>query len=242
MFLKRKEINIYCDESCHLENDHQRAMVFGFVRCPKEIVKDIADEIRNLKRKHGIYCFAETKWKTVSLSKEGFYTDLLNFFIKNENIYFRAVVFQNKDLHKLEHVRFQNQTYEDWYYKMFYVLLDKIMQNRYLYNIYFDRKNPKSSKKLNTLKGYLNKKYKIKNMQNILSHESELIQLTDFLTGIISYANRDYIKLENANKTKVKLVEMLKNKTNLSLVISTPKNAKKVNLFMWEPDYYDNKN
>ena len=242
MFLKRKEINIYCDESCHLENDHQRAMVFGSVRCPKEIVKDIADEIRNLKRKHGIYCFAETKWKTVSLSKEGFYTDLLNFFIKNENIYFRAVVFQNKDLHKLEHVRFQNQTYEDWYYKMFYVLLDKIMQNRYLYNIYFDRKNPNSSKKLNTLKGYLNKKYKIKNMQNILSHESELIQLTDFLTGIISYANRDYIKLENANKTKVKLVEMLKNKTNLSLVISTPKNAKKVNLFMWEPDYYDNKN
>ena len=125
---------------------------------------------------------------------------------------------------------------------MFYVLLDKIMKDKYLYNIYFDRKNPNSSKKLNTLKTHLDKKHHIGNIQNVLSHESELIQLTDFLTGIISYANRDYIKLENANKTKIKLVEKLKEKTNLSLVISTPQNAKKINLFMWEPDYYANKN
>ena len=62
-----------------------------------------------------------------------------------------------------------------------------------VYNIYFDRKNPNSSKKLNTLKIHLNKKHHIGNIQNVLSHESALIQLTDFLAGIISYANRDYI-------------------------------------------------
>lgn len=242
MFSRKKEVNVYCDESCHLENDHQRAMVFGSIRCPKEIVKTVSDEIRELKRKHKIYCFAETKWKTVSFSKEEFYTDLLKLFLNKDYLYFRAVVFQNKDLHKLEHVRFEKQTYEDWYYKMFYVLLDKIMQEKYLYNIYFDKKNPNSSKKLNTLKNYLNRKYSIKNIQNVLSHESELIQLTDFLTGIISYANRDYIKLPKANKTKIKLVDMLKNESKLSLVVSTPKNARKINLFMWEPDYYANKN
>jgi hypothetical protein len=26
--------NIYCDESCHLENDHQKVMVLGAVWCP----------------------------------------------------------------------------------------------------------------------------------------------------------------------------------------------------------------
>jgi len=26
--------NVYCDESCHLENDHQTAMVLGAVWCP----------------------------------------------------------------------------------------------------------------------------------------------------------------------------------------------------------------
>ncbi len=28
--------NVYCDESCHLENDHQSAMVLGAVWCPLE--------------------------------------------------------------------------------------------------------------------------------------------------------------------------------------------------------------
>ena len=26
--------NVYCDESCHLENDHQKVMVLGAVWCP----------------------------------------------------------------------------------------------------------------------------------------------------------------------------------------------------------------
>ncbi len=28
--------NIYCNESCHLENDHQQAMVLGAIWCPIE--------------------------------------------------------------------------------------------------------------------------------------------------------------------------------------------------------------
>jgi len=233
------EINIYCDESCHLENDRQRAMVFGCIRCTKARVKDISKDLRNLKRKHKIYPFAETKWKTVSRSKEQFYIDLLNLFLDNDNLRFRAVIFQNKDLHKLEHNKFQDQTYEDWYYKMFYLTLDTILFDSNSYNIYLDKKNPNSSEKINKLREYLSKKYIINRIQNVLSHESELIQLTDFLTGILSYANRDFIKKPDANKTKVKLVEMLKDKTGLSLISKTKYDAKKMNLLIWEPSYYE---
>ena len=28
--------NVYCDESCHLENDGQKAMVLGAIWCPLE--------------------------------------------------------------------------------------------------------------------------------------------------------------------------------------------------------------
>ncbi len=28
--------NVYCDESCHLENDHQPTMILGAVWCPLE--------------------------------------------------------------------------------------------------------------------------------------------------------------------------------------------------------------
>lgn len=34
--------NIYCDESCHLENDHQKVMVLGAVWCPLEKRREIA--------------------------------------------------------------------------------------------------------------------------------------------------------------------------------------------------------
>lgn len=34
--------NVYCDESCHLENDHQKAMVLGAVWCPLEKSREIA--------------------------------------------------------------------------------------------------------------------------------------------------------------------------------------------------------
>lgn len=237
--MEKEIINIYCDESCHLENDHERAMVFGCVRYPQSLVSEISKEIRSLKRLHHIYPFAEIKWKTVSRSKEEFYVDLLDLFLNTERLKFRAVVFQNKDLHKLEHKRFQDQTYEDWYYKMFHLTLEKIIDRKNAYNIYLDKKNPNCTKKLNKLKSFLSRKATILNMQNVVSHESSLIQMTDFLTGIVSYANRDAIKKENANQTKVKLVEILRERSNLSLISQTPRTADKINIFMWEPDYYE---
>lgn len=42
--------NVYCDESCHLENDHQPAMVLGAVWCPLEKARDIAIRIREITR------------------------------------------------------------------------------------------------------------------------------------------------------------------------------------------------
>ena len=50
MFKKKEEINIYCDESCHLEYDGQRAMVFGCVRYPKGKVQELSKNIRELKK------------------------------------------------------------------------------------------------------------------------------------------------------------------------------------------------
>ena len=45
-------INIYCDESCHLENDQQPLMVLGAVWCPADRTAEIAKRLRELKSKH----------------------------------------------------------------------------------------------------------------------------------------------------------------------------------------------
>ena len=46
-------INIYCDESCHLENDKHTSMVLGGVSCPISKVRDISVKIKELKEKYG---------------------------------------------------------------------------------------------------------------------------------------------------------------------------------------------
>ena len=63
--------NVYCDESCHLENDHKKYMFLGSTSVAYNQVKLHTDYINNLKKKHHFY--AEIKWSTVSKSKLRFY-------------------------------------------------------------------------------------------------------------------------------------------------------------------------
>ena len=47
-------INIYCDESCHLENDKEKVMVLGAVYCPMRKKVEIFKRLLELKRKHNL--------------------------------------------------------------------------------------------------------------------------------------------------------------------------------------------
>ena len=67
--------NIYCDESCHLENDNKKFMVLGAVWCPLDKTQEIATRIREIKEKHFNTRYRETKWNKVSQAKLEFYTD-----------------------------------------------------------------------------------------------------------------------------------------------------------------------
>lgn len=44
-----KTFNIYCDESCHLENDKQRFMFLGSVCVGYNQIKGITNRIKDLK-------------------------------------------------------------------------------------------------------------------------------------------------------------------------------------------------
>ena len=47
-------INIYCDESCHLEHDNQPIMVLGGIWLPDSRKKSLSIGLRQLKKKHGL--------------------------------------------------------------------------------------------------------------------------------------------------------------------------------------------
>lgn len=218
-----KTFNIYCDESCHIENDHKKFMFLGSVSSAYNQVKLHTDNINELKKKHNFY--AEIKWSKVSKSKLRFYLDLVDYFFATD-LQFRTVGIEKT---KINNEAF-NQDYDDFYYKMYYYLLNHNLSSLYKYNVYLDIKDTLSAYKVNKLKDILNTKFGVfRNVQNIRSHESIIMQMADFLMGAISYLHNDEQK---QNKAKVQIIRKIQQHCNEDL--SKTNYSKKMNLFFIE--------
>lgn len=74
------DYNIYCDESCHLENDKEKYMILGGIICEKVNRRKIRNVIQRIKNMNNIKPAAEIKWNKVSTSKIEYYKQLVNFF------------------------------------------------------------------------------------------------------------------------------------------------------------------
>lgn len=218
-----KTFNIYCDESCHIENDHKKFMFLGSVSSAYNQVKLHTENINDLKKKHNFY--AEIKWSKVSKSKLRFYLDLVDYFFATD-LQFRTVGVEKS---KINNDAF-NQDYDDFYYKMYYYLLNHNLSSLYKYNVYLDIKDTLSAYKVNKLKDILNTKFGVfRNVQNIRSHESIIMQMADFLMGAISYLHNDE---HQQNKAKVQIIKKIQQHCNEDL--SKTNYSKKMNLFFIE--------
>lgn len=218
-----KTFNIYCDESCHIENDHKKYMFLGSVSSAYNQVKLHTEKINDLKKKHNFY--AEIKWSKVSKSKLRFYLDLVDYFFATD-LQFRTVGVEKA---KINNDAF-NQDYDDFYYKMYYFLLNHNLSSLYKYNVYLDIKDTLSAYKVNKLKDILNTKFGVfRNVQNIRSHESIIMQMADFLMGAISYLHNDE---HQQNKAKVQIIKKIQQHCNEDL--SKTNYSKKMNLFFIE--------
>ena len=225
--------NIYCDESCHLENDRQPAMVLGAVWCPLDKTREISVRIREIKRKHGLPADFEVKWTKVSAAKSRFYLDLLDYFFDDDDLHFRALVVPDKA--KLDHSAFPGQDHDTWYYKMYFDMLKVILSPKGRYRIYLDIKDTRGAEKVRKLHDVLcNNLYDfsreiVERVQLVHSHEIEQLQLADLLIGSVSYVNRGL----HGNAGKVVLVDRLRQRSGYTLERTTLLREDKVNLFRW---------
>lgn len=228
-----EEYNVYCDESCHLENDHQAVMVLGAVWCPAMKSREIAVSIRDIKRRHGMSTIFEAKWTKVSPAKRDFYLDLVDFFFDEQDLHFRTLVVPNKSL--LRHEDFM-QTHDVWYYKMFFSMLKVILNPQDRYRIYLDIKDTRSADKVSQLRDVLcNNMYDfqrqiIERLQTVRSHEVEILQLVDLLIGAVSYANR---QLDDSS-AKIAVVDRIRERSGYSLTKTTLLREDKVNILIWQ--------
>ena len=216
-----KTFNIYCDESCHIENDHKKYMFLGSINCAYPQVRRHTERIKELKDKHKFN--AEIKWSHVSISKLQFYLDLVDYFFDTD-LKFRAIGIDKSQIRCDDF----NSNFDDFYYKMYYQLLNYKVDTTNHYNVYLDIKDTLSAIKVRRLKDILNVKYGVfRNVQNIRSEESVLMQLADFLMGAISY-NANFEQKQNL--AKVLILDKISKHANMSNLART-NYSEKLNLF-----------
>lgn len=230
------EFNVYCDESCHLENDQQSVMILSAIRCLKSERRQIYSDIRNIKTKHGINPTTEVKWTKVSKSKINLYKELIEYFFASDNISFRAVIIDKNQLD----IKKYNKNFDEFYYKVYFQLLTRIIVASMKNYIYLDIKDTRSSTKVKKLQEVLSNDIfdfnmeHIMNVQSINSRESELLQIADVMMGAIGYLNRNEHLNENSSETKKELLKFLIEKSGYSLKKSTLLGEDKFNLFFMQ--------
>jgi hypothetical protein len=225
------EFNVYCDESNHLEHDNIRPMALGAVFIPTEKAKKVNTRIREIKAKHGLSPTFEAKWTKISPGKIAFYKDLIDYFFDDDDLRFRVVLI---DKNHLNHEKFQ-QTHDQFYYKMFFELLSKILEPSNKYFIYLDIKDTQGRKKVSKLREVLaNNMYDfqrdiVEEIQQVRSHEVGILQITDILIGAMQFVNRNDTK----SVAKKQLVDRIKERSSYDLQKSTLLLEKKMNIFYW---------
>ena len=238
-------INIYCDESCHLQNDKEPVMVIGAVYCPIEKKEEIFERLYSFKLKHNLIpknkkndnenrTYYELKWNKVSKSKIEYYKDVINYFFFYYDLQFRVLVVSNKSA--IDYEKFSH-THDTFYYKMYFGMLKAILNPENSHHIYIDIKDTRSKEKVHKLEQVLrNDKYDyskeiIKKVQQVRSHEVEILQLADLLVGATAYVNRGL----SDSKAKNELINLIKHRSKYSLTKSTLLKERKFNVFIWEP-------
>lgn len=235
--MDKEILNYYCDESCHLENDKKKYMLLGLVSCKKTAVKEINERIKDIKKENGINEHTEVKWTKLSPKKIGLYKDLINYFFDNPNISFKTIII---DKSTLDHKGFA-QTHDEFYYKMYYVLFNSIINPRYVNKFFVDEKDTNNFERIQKLERILyNTNYDYQHeiiapIQLVKSHNIPLMQIVDILLGLMSY----FCNIENKSATKQELINLVTRRSGYSLNISTLPSESKFNIFYFKGNRHE---
>jgi len=228
------DYNIYCDESCHLENDGISPMVLGAIWCPTSKIKEINKRVIEIKAKYGLKHLSEMKWTKISSNHYQLYLDIIDYFFDDDDLYFRGLIIPDKNI--LQHEKF-GQSHDEWYYKMFFTLLNPIINPKKHYKISLDYKDTNGNDRIAKLRDVLcNNFYDfnrsiINDIILVKSHHVELMQITDLLIGALGYNLRGL----TTNTGKLIIINRIKERSGYKLTSSTLLKEEKFNILSWKP-------
>lgn len=229
-----KGLNIYCDESMHLEAQKGPA-AWGAISVPRAKVKEYLRDITALKTGCGISRRNEMKWVNVRKSRLCAYKKLIDFFFEHDDLHMRIVALRDKRV--LTHDAY-SQTHDEWYYKMYFVLLNHMISQDRETRIFIDEKDTIGSEKVCRLHDVLSRNeydfnYElIKYVQEVKSYEIGFLSIVDIFLGAINYLNRGL----QTSPAKLELIKHIQECSGLALTKTTFLSARKLNIFYWKDD------
>ncbi|ANJ67878.1 hypothetical protein A9404_11260 [Halothiobacillus diazotrophicus] len=225
-------IHIYCDESCHLEHDHQKSMVLGAVWCSASHRAALGRKVKAIRDQFGLPPTFEIKWTKISPAGLDFYLALVDLFFDEPLLRFRAVVVPEKAV--LDHGRF-NQSHDDFYYKMWYLLLTHLVDDQHCFRVFLDIKDTRGQTKVRKLHEVLcNRHYdfdrqRIASIEQVHSHDVPLLQIADLMIGALSHLHRNL----DGSPAKQAVIQRIRERSGHDLLRSTPPRVEKFNLLVW---------
>lgn len=221
------DYKIFCDESCHLQNDSWDIMSLGAIKISADEYEKIKSDIKEIKLKHKNPF--EIKWTKLSYSRMPLYKELIDYFI-DSNVSFRIVTIINKQ--DLNHHAF-SQTHSEFYYKTYYLVLKKIMNEYDSYKVYMDLKDTRGKEALTNLIEVFQKSHELPTpfMQHIRADESQFLQLADLFTGAVSYKMRNL----KSSKIKLEIIDYIERRLKIQLNTTSSYSYEKFNRFIQDP-------
>jgi hypothetical protein len=233
-------MHVYCDESSQSGNKY---LVIGGIWISAENVSCIDNMVAAFR--HNTSMVNELKWGKVSKGKLDEYKKFIDIVfngIYKQYLIYRCIVVNME--------QYDNDTYnkgdkELGFYKIYYQLLLQNYIRGYRYIIYPDDRKNSYKYRLEALKIILNrgirKKYEInfdpiRNIEARDSHNVNLIQAVDVITGAIGYRWNKRHLMENASISKTQLSEYIAQKANLPTLATYHKKGESVGFNIWYMD------
>ncbi|MEI7730462.1 MAG: DUF3800 domain-containing protein [Verrucomicrobiota bacterium] len=171
-------IHLYCDERGHLPFDRETHLALGALRVPRECVKPLTQKLRAQLSAMGWPAGRELKWTKVSPAGLKFYESALDFFLREPDLRFRALLAPKSlppgklpkppaaeaepgtPAWEAYHALLEQSApatvdflhrYEAWYYDRYFELLSATVAPPAHHAIYVDVKDTRGGTRLQTL-------------------------------------------------------------------------------------------
>jgi len=180
------DVSIYCDESRHEGQRHQRYMVIGGLWLPRDRRGEILAALRAIQIQFGIT--SELKWGKVSQTKLAGYQAITDYIATCDDIHFRCIVVDKTDADHEKH--FQNDR-QLGFWVFYWQCLKQWMGNGNTYYVSIDFKPESLHSGPRKLRQMLEteciKRGWIKSLACVDSQENLFCQIADVFIGAVGY-------------------------------------------------------